>query len=186
MSVFNFVFLAIPSNSFAVAICGSACMPDILNGGFFLSSKLTRNILLVRQDKHLRVNKLVVCGAQILLLVWLVLLQVLFVYPQEQLSGAIRQQIHVMKYLVLTVLILLKNACSADCGGGGGGGGGGTPNLTAGVSSPSTATVGVAQTFTATITNNGTASTGASFSNFFQRATLVNGGEQSLTLPLPQ
>jgi len=59
--------------------------------------------------------------------------------------------------------------CSADCGAP-------TPNLIAASPSPSTATVGVAQTFSSTITNNGTAGTGASFSNFFQRATAANGG----------
>src|SRR3990167_7167111 len=59
--------------------------------------------------------------------------------------------------------------CPADCGAP-------TPNLTATSPSPSTATTGVAQTFSSTITNNGTAGTGASFSNFFQRATAANGG----------
>lgn len=51
-----------------------------------------------------------------------------------------------------------------------------TPDLTAGAPTPSTATTNVAQTYTATITNSGNASTGASFSNFFQTATATNGG----------
>jgi len=50
------------------------------------------------------------------------------------------------------------------------------PNLTAAAPIQNTATIGVAQAFTATITNNGTASTGASFNNFFRVATQANGG----------
>jgi hypothetical protein len=50
------------------------------------------------------------------------------------------------------------------------------PDLTASAPSPSTATAGTAQTFTATISNIGSASTGASFNNFFQVASAANGG----------
>ncbi|MFA5773454.1 MAG: CARDB domain-containing protein [Candidatus Paceibacterota bacterium] len=50
------------------------------------------------------------------------------------------------------------------------------PNLTASAPTPSSAYINVAQTFTSTITNNGNASTGASFSNFFQVASSANGG----------
>ncbi len=42
------------------------------------------------------------------------------------------------------------------------------PDLTAGLASPSAATTGVARTYTAVISNGGNASTGASFSYFFQ------------------
>ena len=44
------------------------------------------------------------------------------------------------------------------------------PDLTASAPTPATATVNVAQAFSSTITNIGNASTGASFSNFFQVA----------------
>lgn len=50
------------------------------------------------------------------------------------------------------------------------------PNLTAAPVSENTATAGTPRTFTSLITNNGDASTGASFSNFFQIATAANGG----------
>ncbi len=50
------------------------------------------------------------------------------------------------------------------------------PDLTASSPTPTTATTGVAQTFSSTISNIGTASTGASFSNFFQVATAAGGG----------
>ena len=50
------------------------------------------------------------------------------------------------------------------------------PDLTASTPTPTTATVNVAQTFSSTITNIGNASTGASFSNFFQVATGADGG----------
>ena len=52
------------------------------------------------------------------------------------------------------------------------------PDLTASPPTPatSTTTVGVAQTFTAVIANNGTASTGSPFNNFFQVATSSDGG----------
>ena len=49
------------------------------------------------------------------------------------------------------------------------------PDLIAGTISPTTATVGTSLTLSATITNQGTASTGASFSNFMQVATAANG-----------
>jgi hypothetical protein len=49
-------------------------------------------------------------------------------------------------------------------------------DLTAGVTSPASATAGSAATFSATIANEGDASTGASFSNFIQVATQVSGG----------
>ena len=51
-----------------------------------------------------------------------------------------------------------------------------TPNLTAGAAAPSTGTAGTPVTFSATITNNGTGSTGSSFFNFFQVATAAAGG----------
>jgi hypothetical protein len=54
------------------------------------------------------------------------------------------------------------------------------PDLTAGQVSPTTATAGVQRTFTARITNQGNASTGASFYNFIQLATGA-GGTGSLT-----
>ncbi len=50
------------------------------------------------------------------------------------------------------------------------------PDLTAAAPTPSSATVNVALTFSSIISNIGTASTGASFSNFFQTATAANGG----------
>lgn len=50
------------------------------------------------------------------------------------------------------------------------------PDLTASVSAPTTAIAGTAQTFTSTISNIGTAGTGANFNNFFQIATSANGG----------
>ena len=50
------------------------------------------------------------------------------------------------------------------------------PNLTASAPTPSTAVAGTALTFSSTISNIGNASTGASFSNFFQRATASQGG----------
>jgi len=57
------------------------------------------------------------------------------------------------------------------------------PNLTPTVApTPTTATVGTPQAFTATINNNGTASTGASFNNFFRVATQANGGGTVSTL----
>lgn len=52
----------------------------------------------------------------------------------------------------------------------------GIPDLTASVSTPTSATTGAAVTFSATVSNIGTASTGAGFSNFFQVATATNGG----------
>ena len=45
------------------------------------------------------------------------------------------------------------------------------PDLTASTVSPTTATVGTAVTLSSTISNNGSASTGAGFTNLFQRAT---------------
>ncbi|PIR68517.1 hypothetical protein COU49_00540 [Candidatus Nomurabacteria bacterium CG10_big_fil_rev_8_21_14_0_10_35_16] len=51
-----------------------------------------------------------------------------------------------------------------------------TPDLTASGSSPTTATENVEVTLSATISNIGSASTDASFSNFFQVATAVDGG----------
>ncbi len=54
------------------------------------------------------------------------------------------------------------------------------PDLTAGQVSPTTATAGTQKTFTARITNQGNASTGASFYNFIQIATGA-GGTGSLT-----
>ena len=168
-------FLAIPSNSFAAAICGSACMPDILNGGFSCQQTYS-------EYPTCPAGQAPSCQ------------QTGSVWCPDIASGVACVTSGFVCVPIGTTFwcdtatntcnevsgpngaYSTQAACSADCGGGGGGGGGGTPNLTAGVSSPSTATVGVAQTFTATITNNGTASTGASFSNFFQRATLVNGG----------
>jgi hypothetical protein len=50
------------------------------------------------------------------------------------------------------------------------------PELTASSPTPATATLNIAQTFTSTITNNGTASTGASFYNLFQVASSSAGG----------
>ena len=50
------------------------------------------------------------------------------------------------------------------------------PNLTAGASAPSSATVGTPSSFTGTVSNIGNASTGASFSNFFQVATITDDG----------
>ncbi len=50
------------------------------------------------------------------------------------------------------------------------------PDLTAGAPSPTVATAGTALTFSTTITNGGTASTGASFNNLFQVATAAGGG----------
>jgi|GEM_PF-3185569 len=52
---------------------------------------------------------------------------------------------------------------------------GAKPNLTASAPTPSTATVGAPLVFSSTISNVGTVSTGASFSNFFQRASGPNG-----------
>ncbi len=54
--------------------------------------------------------------------------------------------------------------------------GGSTPDLTAGNVTPSTAEAGNSTQFSSTITNNGTGSTGASFYNFLQVATGMNGG----------
>jgi hypothetical protein len=48
------------------------------------------------------------------------------------------------------------------------------PDLTAGTISPTGATVGVAQTFSSTITNGGTAATGAAFTNLFQTVTALD------------
>jgi len=50
------------------------------------------------------------------------------------------------------------------------------PNLIASAPTPNTATVNSVQTFTSTITNNGTASTGTGFNNFFQIASAAAGG----------
>lgn len=50
------------------------------------------------------------------------------------------------------------------------------PDLTAGAATPTTATEGVATTLYSTISNVGSASTGAGFSNFFQVANAVDGG----------
>ncbi|MEI7719765.1 MAG: CARDB domain-containing protein [bacterium] len=50
------------------------------------------------------------------------------------------------------------------------------PDLIASTVIPNTAVAGSAVTLSATVTNRGTASTGASFSNFFQVATATNGG----------
>ncbi|MGH7249554.1 MAG: CARDB domain-containing protein, partial [Minisyncoccia bacterium] len=66
---------------------------------------------------------------------------------------------------------------------GGGGGGGSGPDLTAGMASPSVATVGVSQTYSAVISNIGNLSTGGSFHNFFQVATDANGGGTITGLP---
>jgi len=52
---------------------------------------------------------------------------------------------------------------------------GGTPDLTAGGVTPTSATVGTAVTLTASISNIGTAGTGASFSNFFQVCSVPGG-----------
>ncbi len=49
-------------------------------------------------------------------------------------------------------------------------------DLTAGAITPTTATAGTPVTLTATISNTGAASTGASFYNFIQVATAINGG----------
>lgn len=49
------------------------------------------------------------------------------------------------------------------------------PDLTAGSISPTSATPGTATTFSATISNNGTASTGAGFTDLFQRAADASG-----------
>ncbi|MEX2013757.1 MAG: CARDB domain-containing protein [Parcubacteria group bacterium] len=49
------------------------------------------------------------------------------------------------------------------------------PDLTAGASSPGTATVGLPVTLSASVSNIGTASTGAGFTNLFQRATSASG-----------
>ncbi len=51
-----------------------------------------------------------------------------------------------------------------------------TPDLTAGNATPATAVPGTAVTFSSTISNIGTASTGSSFNNFFQIATAASGG----------
>jgi hypothetical protein len=50
------------------------------------------------------------------------------------------------------------------------------PDLTAGTVSPSSAQVGATVGFVSTISNIGSASTGASFYNFFQEASTTNGG----------
>lgn len=50
-----------------------------------------------------------------------------------------------------------------------------TKDLTAGGVSPTTATVGTAVTLSSTVSNSGTGSTGASFTNLFQRATDASG-----------
>jgi len=50
------------------------------------------------------------------------------------------------------------------------------PDLTAGNITPTTAETGTPVTFTSTITNSGSASTGSSFNNHFQVATQLNGG----------
>ncbi len=50
------------------------------------------------------------------------------------------------------------------------------PDLTAGNITPTTAETGTPVTFTSTITNGGSASTGSSFNNRFQLATQLNGG----------
>src|SRR3989344_3514325 len=55
------------------------------------------------------------------------------------------------------------------------------PNLTAGVTSPTTATVGTALTFSSTISNSGSASTGAGFNNFFQLSNSAGGGSPIFT-----
>lgn len=62
-------------------------------------------------------------------------------------------------------------------------GGTSSPNLTAGVVTPTSATVNTATTFSSTISNTGSTSTGASFSNFFQVATATNGGGTVTDLP---
>jgi hypothetical protein len=49
------------------------------------------------------------------------------------------------------------------------------PDLTAAPPTPATAVANTAQTYTATISNIGSASTGAGFSNFFQTNTKING-----------
>jgi hypothetical protein len=54
------------------------------------------------------------------------------------------------------------------------------PNLTPSAPTPTTATVGTPQAFTATITNNGDAPTGAGFNNFFQVAS-QSGGSGTIT-----
>ncbi len=55
------------------------------------------------------------------------------------------------------------------------GGGTSRPDLSAGAVTPTAATVGTAVTLSATITNFGSASTGTSFTNLFQRATDASG-----------
>ncbi len=50
------------------------------------------------------------------------------------------------------------------------------PNLTAGTVTPTSTSINTATTFSSTISNSGSGSTGASFSNFFQVATAANGG----------
>lgn len=53
------------------------------------------------------------------------------------------------------------------------------PDLTVSAVTPVTATPGVAQTFSATVTNTGNTSTGASFSNFFQVNSAADGVESA-------
>jgi hypothetical protein len=50
------------------------------------------------------------------------------------------------------------------------------PDLTAGSITPTTATVGVAKTFSVTVTNQGGSSTGAGFTVLYQQATTAQGG----------
>ena len=58
------------------------------------------------------------------------------------------------------------------------------PDLTASVPAPTTATVGVAQTYTSTITNNGPVSTGAGFTNLFQISTISDGSSGVTDYPV--
>lgn len=58
------------------------------------------------------------------------------------------------------------------------------PDLTASTPPESTATAGVAQVFTSTISNSGTASTGASFTNLFQTSTVSDGSSGVVDYPV--
>ncbi len=60
--------------------------------------------------------------------------------------------------------------------------GGSGPDLTAGSASPTTATGSVGQTYTASISNIGTTTTGAPFSYFWQRASAAAGGGTIISL----
>ena len=58
------------------------------------------------------------------------------------------------------------------------------PDLTASTPPENSATVGVPQTFTSTISNNGTASTGGSFTNMFQTSTSSDGSSGVVDYPV--